>query len=703
MANESTKINQHKNPKNSESKLFRRLTRLFSGPIVNLRRQTPRQLRRRYLDKYKFKSASGQQFKKAEYNPFSQILSNMQQNYARSERYVDFEQMEYTPEIASSLDIYSDEMTTSSDMRQLLKIECKNDEIKALLENLFHSVLNLEFNLFGWCRTMCKFGDFFLYLDIDQTLGITNVIGLPSNEIERLEGEDKTNPNYVQFQWNTGGITLENWQVAHFRILGNDKYAPYGTSVLEPSRRIWRQLTLIEDAMMAYRIVRSPERRVFYIDVGNINPQEVEQYMQKVMTQMKRNQVVDADSGRVDLRYNPMSIEEDYFIPVRGDQGTRIDTLPGGTYTGDIDDVKYLRDKLFAALKVPASYISRAEGSEEDKTTLAQKDVRFARTIQRLQRAVVSELEKIATIHLYTLGFRNDDLISFNLSLNNPSKIAEMQELEHWRVKFDTASAALEGFFSRRWVSEKMFGLTEEEFVRNQREMFYDRKVDAALEMAANEAAGLPGNEAGGSPMLPPEGGAMPGMPPEEGMPPEAGMPPEEGAPPAAEEPQEGDLLASPPGAGGPEEAAAGGDMLPPAKRDDAAAGKYPYRMVQQDGDWRVTREETEDEESKRKAKGKHYKPERIDSRKSGARRRHYDAELGGQLASSSDRNLFKGLSDLSRLAKMDAAYSGLAEGLSSKDETTYSEEEKIFQINNETKKLIEGLELNNDEKNKTQ
>jgi hypothetical protein len=694
MANDS--IKRGNNPKNKESKLFKRLTRLFSGPIVNLRRQAPRQLRRRYLDKYKFQSASGAQFKKQEYNPFSQVLSNMQSNYARGERYGDFEQMEYTPEVASSLDIYADEMTTSSDMRQLLKIECKNDEIKALLENLFHSVLNIEFNMFGWCRTMCKFGDFFLYLDIDKDLGITNVIGLPPNEVERLEGEDKTNPNYVQYQWNTGGLTFENWQIAHFRILGNDKYAPYGTSVLEPARRIWRQLTLIEDAMMAYRIVRSPERRVFYVDVGNINPQEVEQYMQKVMTQMKRNQVVDADSGRVDLRYNPMSIDEDYFIPVRGDVGTRVETLPGGTYTGDIDDVRYLRDKLFAALKVPASYISRAEGSEEDKTTLAQKDVRFARTIQRLQRAIISEMEKVATIHLYTLGFRNDDLISFKLSLNNPSKIAELQELEHWRVKFDTASAALEGFFSRRWVAEKMFGLTEEEFVRNQREMFYDRKVDAALEMAANEAAGLPGNEAGGGPMLPAEGGGAPPLP---GMPPEEGGAPPEGAPIDIEEPepQEGDLLASPPG-GGPAEAAPtmgggppGGEMLPPAKRDDdTGSGTYPYRLVQDNGQFYVRKEEEEDED---KSKGKKYSPVTLDSRQSGANLRHYSAELGGQLASSSDRNLFKGLSDLKRLASLDSALS-LSEGLSNNKETTYNEEEKIFQINNETKKLIEGLEL---------
>ena len=204
---------------------------------------------------------------------------------------------------------------------------------------------------------------------------------------------------------------------------------PYGTSVLEPARRIWRQLTLLEDAMMAYRIVRSPERRVFKIDVGNLPPEEIEQYMQKVMTQMKRNQVVDVDSGRVDLRYNPLSVDEDYFIPVRQGSSSSIETLAGGQYTGDIDDVKYLRDKLFAALKIPASYLSRAEGAEEDKATLAQKDIRFARTIQRLQRVIISELEKIGIIHLFTLGYRGDDLISFKVSLNNPSKIAELQEL----------------------------------------------------------------------------------------------------------------------------------------------------------------------------------------------------------------------------------------------------------------------------------
>jgi len=514
---------QKRNPRNVESNLFRRLTKLFSGPITNYRSQITRDYKRSQLDYYatRFKSASGQQFKKSGYDPFSQINTAAMANQRRAERYTDFDQMEYTPEIASALDIYADEMTTHSSLQPMLSIKCSNAEIKAILTTLYQNILNIEYNLFGWSRTMCKYGDYFLYLDIDEKLGIKSVIGLPSAEVERLEGEDKTNPNYVQFQWNSAGMTLENWQVAHFRILGNDKYTPYGTSVLEAARRIWRQLILMEDAMMAYRVVRAPERRVFYVDVGNIPPSDVEQYMQKVMTQMKRNQLVNAQTGRVDLRYNPSSVEEDYFIPVRGDTSSKVETLTGGQNTAAIDDVKYLRDKLFSALKIPAAYLTQGDAVNEDKTTLAQKDIRFARTIQRLQRAVVSELEKIGIIHLYTLGFRGDDLLNFKLFLNNPSKIAELQELEHWKAKFEIASNAVEGYFSRRWISEHLFSMTEEEFLRNQRELFYDKKYDAQLNAAA-EAAGqaeanriappsdgglLGGGDLGGAPLEPEAGG----------------------------------------------------------------------------------------------------------------------------------------------------------------------------------------------------
>jgi hypothetical protein len=645
-------VDQQKNPRQADSPLFKRLTRLFSGPIVNYRAQTPRSLRRGQLNKYDFTSASGMSFKKASYEPLSGYpMNSVMGNLSRAERYADFDQMEYMPELASAMDIYADEMTTSSELQELLRIDCPNDEIKAVLDTLYHNVLNIDHNLFGWCRTMCKFGDYFLYLDIDDKMGITNVIGLPTAEIERLEGEDKTNPNYVQYQWNSGGLTFENWQIGHFRILGNDKYAPYGTSVLEPARRIWRQLTLLEDAMMAYRIVRSPERRVFYIDVGNIAPQDIEQYMQKVMTQMKRNQVVDPTTGRIDLRYNPMSVEEDYFIPTRGNVSSKIETLAGGSYTGDIDDVKYLRDKLFSAIKIPSSYLTTAEEGGEDKTTLAQKDIRFARTIQRLQRAIITELEKIGIIHLYTLGFRQEDLISFKLYLNNPSRIAELQELEHWRTKFEIASNATEGFFSKRWVAHNIFNLSDEEYLRVQREMFHDRKIqallDAAGEAVAADAAGGGGGDLGGDLGGEEDLGGGDDLGDDLGGDEDA-----TGGDEDATGGDEDDVLLATPDAGADE---------PPAKRDDNGRSMTTTA----------------------KSNGKHYTP-RISKNPAGHRKRNMKGKYAGD-SIGSIRDILPGF----ELAK------GIYEG---KEANYENEEKKVFEVNNEIKKLINELESKDNE-----
>lgn len=664
------------NPRNPQSLLFRRLTRLLSGPLTNYRTQTNHRLRRIQLDQYasKFTSASGKDFKKTAYNPYDNLQAQAMASQARTERYVDFDQMEYTPEIASAMDIYADEMTTHSALSSVLNIRCDNEEIKLILHSLYYDVLNIEYNLFSWCRAMCKYGDFFLYLDLDESLGITSVIGLPTSEVERLEGEDKGNPSYIQYQWNTAGLTFENWQVAHFRILGNDKYSPYGTSVLEPARRIWRQLTLLEDAMMAYRIVRSPERRAFYIDVGNIPPQDVEQYMQKAMTQMKRNQVVDPDTGRVDLRYNPLSVEEDYFIPVRGGtSGTKIESIAGGKYTGDIDDVKYLRDKLFSALKIPASYLSSdAEKAQEDKTTLAQKDIRFARTVQRLQRSIITELEKVGIIHLYTLGYREEDLINFNVELNNPSKIAEMQELEHWKTKFDIASSATEGFFSKQWLAKKLFGMSDDEFVRCRREMFYDRRFEAALETAAEAeqaAATAPGGELAGDLEDPtvPEGEAELGVPTEA---PTAAL----GAEPEIEtatEPEaaEGDLLAA-----------------PPAKRDDIEktekreAGKTKTTTAKSHG-WYEPRSN---------------KPGGDRRKSSGPRKKNMSRAASPEFGTY--RKTLPGASELSQLVKGTGIYESKL--------TTYSreEEEKLLKNQEELKVLFENIDIEKrKEKNETE
>lgn len=1004
------KYNNARNPNNNDNVLFRGLTRLLSGPITNYRRQNPQKLKRQQLDKYKFRSLSGHPFRKSSNNPLTQIYTNSRNNQNRAERYIDFDQMEFDPIISSVLDIYADEMTTSSALNKLLTIVCHNQEIKDVLEHLFYTVMNIEYNLWGWCREMCKKGDYFLYIDIDEKEGIKFFIGLPAMEVERIEGEDKTNPSYVQFQWNSGGLTFENWQVAHFRILGQDKFHPYGVSVLDGARRVWRQLKLLEDAVMAYRIVRSPERRAFYIDVGGIPEKDVEQHIQRIITEMKRNPVLDPETGQVDLRNHQIGVDSDYFIPVVGNNsGTRIETLPGGHYpvrkdsdiplldgrvitieelaieyengkenwvysiqdktqqivpgkviwcgknytcnkihriwlddgsysdmapehpvilrdgsskradelkendslmpfyfeisnkvkeklkgyptiynpsvnkyefihrlvagsvggkekalqesgersavihhvdfdkennrpdnlkwmgfwehrdfhhndgsvarktlrkyllsdkhkenvkkriadpndklhqyiygekninrltelnrssemrektilrnkerwnnetfrkehsgenhnlrkkwkklyssytllelqefckkrnitfmkdfisdnesflksktqcweflkfhgikswkmfkdyylselknhkvskievlteiddvycmtvagpndeddrhnfalcskgvptipgklngffvknTGDVDDVKYLRDNMLAALKVPHSYLISSSDSVEDKTTLSQKDIEFARTIQRVQRSVISELEKIGVVHLYTLGYRGKDLTSFKLKLNNPSKIAELQELEHWKTKFEVAAAATEGLFSKRWVAQKILGLSDEEFLRNTREMFYDAKLQSSLEkLVAIESGDTEGMD---------------------------------------------DL-----GLGDETDNVEGGDedqtlLAAPGKRHD-------------------------DSYLTPGAKGKVYKPTNADQRPSGARKRHMKGQYSDEMGRAVTRNLWKGSAEMKSLSR------GIYEEL--EQQTSYENEEEVqlFENNREITIMLERLTI---------
>ena len=590
MAENNNQNNGENNPRNQQSSLFKRLTRLFSGPLVDYNQPAVTRTTARTVTKYKFTTANGKEFKKKEYyNPFSGLQNKVLLNRDKQLRYTDFDQMEYMPEIASALDVYADEITTSSELTSLVNIECHNREIKEIITTLLYTVLNIDSNLFGWARSMCKYGDYFLYLDVDDAMGITNVIPLPVREVERLEGKDPTNPNYVQYFW-TGdsqpGVTFENWQLAHFRVMGNDKYVPYGTSVLEPSRRIWRQLTLLEDAMMAYRIVRSPERRVFYIDVGNIPAEDVEQYIEQVKTQMKRNQIVDQDTGRVDLRYNAMSIDEDYYIPVRAGNSSRIETLAGGSFTGDIEDVQYLRDKLFSALKVPKAYLAQSDAME-DKTTLAQKDIRFARTIQRLQRVVIAEVEKMCIVHLFTLGYRNADLTNFRLTLNNPSKIAELQELEHLRSRFEIAGAATDGYFSKRWIYKNIFKLDDDEIERMQFEQYTDSKHAASIEAMGTAAGEAVTAVAGGG---------------------------------AEGEDLGGDDL------GGDD---LGGEDLGGDTGEEAAAPEDEGPLLAEPG--------------QRNDNG--YETVKLDGRRGGARLRSFLASAGESVGSSSDRNLFKGWS----------------------------------------------------------
>ena len=470
----------------NQQTLFQKLTRLFkSGPVV---KRKIKGIDTTVALPDSSKSSGTLLFQKSVAPTYTTITANAYNLSERMMRYQDFVEMEYTPEIASALDIYADETCAQDEKGRVLHVYSDNEKIKEILEELFYDVLNVEFNLRSWVRNLVKYGDFFLYCDVSPEHGVVNVFPIPVNEIIREENYDPDDPMAVRYKWVTmGNKSLENWEVIHFRLLGNDSFLPYGSSIIEAARRIWRQLILIEDAMLVYRVVRAPERRVFYIDVANIPPENVPMYVEEQRKNLRSSQVVDRSTGRVDLRYNPLSVDEDYFIPVRGgESGTKIDTLAGGQNAAAVEDVAYIQKKLFSALKIPKAYLGYDE-SLSSKATLAQEDIRFSRTIAVVQKTIIAELNKLAIIHLYSHGFDDEDLQNFVLRLPNPSTIAQQQKLELWRSKFEIAGSAPEGQMSKEFIRKEIWGLSEEQCREIDDQRLKEKLIDGEIENAKPE------------------------------------------------------------------------------------------------------------------------------------------------------------------------------------------------------------------------
>lgn len=400
--------------------------------------------------------------------------SSMAYQQVRIDLFRDYDSMDMDPILSSALDVYSDECTARNEVGNVLKIHHEDEQIKQILENLFYDILNVEFNLWPWTRNLVKYGDFFLQLEIADKLGIVNVMPLSTYEVSRVEQFDPENPQRVKFvyapyQNPSGGYgqtpkkEFENYEMAHFRLNSDSNFLPYGKSMIEGARRVWKQLMLMEDAMLIHRVMRAPEKRIFKIDVGNIPPNEVDNYMQKIINGSKKVPFVDERTGEYNLKYNMQNLIEDYYMPVRGnDNGTSIDTLKGLEYNM-IDDINYLKGKLMAALKIPKAFL----GYEEDvngKATLAAQDVRFAKTIERIQRVLISELTKIAIIHLYAQGITDDKLTDFTLELTIPSKIYEQEQVELYTSKVALIQQMQQTkMFSKEWMYEAVMKMAKDE------------------------------------------------------------------------------------------------------------------------------------------------------------------------------------------------------------------------------------------------
>ena len=475
----------------AEKGLFSRLQRLFSTDVI-IRNVGGDQIK--VMDSNQIQT-NGNLETNSLIDRFNRIYStnptslygsqfNFNYQYLRPQLYSEYDVMDQDAIIASALDIIADESTLKNDMGEVLSIRSSNEAIQKVLYNLFYDVLNIEFNLWAWVRSMAKYGDFFLKLEIAEKFGVYNVIPYNAYHIERQEGQNIKNPAEVRFKYspdglvnpssgmystpgqrdNENGIFFDNYEMAHFRLIGDTNYLPYGRSYLEPGRKLFKQYTLMEDAMLIHRIARAPEKRIFYMNVGGIPPNEIDAFMQKTISNMKRTPHMDEKTGEYNLKYNMQNMMEDFYIPIRGnDTTTKIDTTPGLTYDG-IQDVEYLRDKLFAALKVPKAFLGYDENIE-GKATLAAEDIRFARTIERLQRILVSELNKIALVHLYSQGYRDEALTNFDLSMQTPSIIFEQEKIELMKSKTELATALMEkNLLPTDWIYDNIFHLSEDQY-----------------------------------------------------------------------------------------------------------------------------------------------------------------------------------------------------------------------------------------------
>ena len=403
-----------------------------------------------------------------------QMESSMAYQQVRIDLFRDYDSMDMDPILHSALNTYADETSARNEMGNVLKIHHEDDNIKQILENLFYDILNVEFNLWPWTRNLVKYGDFYLQLEMAENIGIINVLPMSTYEMSRIEGFDQENPQRVKFvyapyqnPYNAVGQTAkkeyENYEIAHFRLNNDSNFLPYGKSMLEGGRRVWKQLMLMEDAMLIHRVMRAPEKRIFKVDVGNIPPNEVDNYMQKIINGSKKVPFIDERTGEYNLKYNMQNLIEDYYMPVRGsDNGTSIDTLKGLEYNMT-DDLNYLKGKLMAALQIPKAYL----GYEEDtngKATLAAIDVRFAKTIERIQRVIISEFTKIAIVHLYSQGIDDDRLTNFTLELTIPSKIYEQEKIELYTSKVALITQMQQTkMFSKEWMYQAIMGLAKDE------------------------------------------------------------------------------------------------------------------------------------------------------------------------------------------------------------------------------------------------
>ena len=419
--------------------------------------------------------------------------------------YRDVDLMDGTPEIGTALDIISEEACPLTCDGNMLVIKSKSARTKAILEDLFVNRLHIYTELPMVARHVCKYGNTFMLLNIDKANGVMGWMMMPVYEIDREENgygptmTQVTQPttdikeDEVKFTWRgqNGDSVYFNWQVAHFRLLNDSFFLPYGVSLLHKARRTWRMWSMMEDAMLSWRLDKAIERRVFKVYVGAIDDADVPAYINDIANNFKRTQIIDPTTGQVDLRKNFLDVSSDYFIPVRREDAPNpIETLQAANSQVQMEDIEYMQNKMLTALRVPKTFLNFQEAQGKGQN-LSFMDVRFARMINRVQQFLLMELNKIAMIHLYVMGLK-DEIGNFQLMLNNPSTTIESQELDDLTKRVNTMQAAVADpgtgipMMSMHRALKTIMKMSDNEIKDMFNEIRLEKAMAAELQMTAN-------------------------------------------------------------------------------------------------------------------------------------------------------------------------------------------------------------------------
>lgn len=411
--------------------------------------------------------------------------------------YRDVDLMDGTPEIGTALDIIAEETCPINSDGIMINIYSRSQRTKSILEDLFVNRLHVYTELPMIARHLCKYGNTFELLNIDKDNGVMGWMMMPVYEVDREENgygstytstvpqaSNDIRPDEVRFVWkgHNGDNPYFNWQVAHFRLLNDSFFLPYGVSMLHKARRAWRMWSMMEDAMLIWRLDKAIERRVFKIYVGAIDDADVPAYVNEIANNFKRTQIIDPMTGQIDLRKNFLDVSSDYFIPVRREDAPNpIETLQGANSQVQMEDIEYMQNKMFAAMRVPKSFLNFQEAQGKGQN-LSFLDIRFSRMINRIQQFLLMELNKIAMIHLYLMGL-SDEFGNFNITLNNPSSQIEAQELDDLQKRLTAMQTALADpgtgipMMSIHMALKKIMKMSDAEI----RDMFNEIRLEKAM------------------------------------------------------------------------------------------------------------------------------------------------------------------------------------------------------------------------------